>query len=82
MLTRRELALLVTVGAMARGQEVPVDFICPMDPDVRSKGPGKCPRCGMRLEAGLPEPIEYPDPSPCEAAVPTLAPTRPRPSPV
>jgi hypothetical protein len=40
--------------------EKAVDFVCPMDPDVRAKGPGKCPKCGMRLEAGLPDFIEYP----------------------
>ena len=37
-----------------------VDFICPMDKDVRTKGPGKCPRCGMKLVAGIPDPHEYP----------------------
>ena len=31
-----------------------------MDPDVRAKVPGKCPRCGMTLRAGIPEPIEIP----------------------
>jgi hypothetical protein len=36
------------------------DFTCPMDPDVHVKGPGKCPKCGMRLEARIIEPIEYP----------------------
>lgn len=25
-------------------------FICPMHPDVRQKGPGTCPKCGMALE--------------------------------
>jgi hypothetical protein len=34
-------------------------FICPMDPDVRSHNPGTCPRCGMKLASGLPEPREY-----------------------
>ena len=34
-------------------------FICPMDPDVRQHDPGTCPRCGMKLAAGLPEPVEY-----------------------
>jgi len=34
-------------------------YICPMDPDVRSNNPGKCPRCGMALAAGLPDPVEY-----------------------
>jgi hypothetical protein len=36
------------------------DFICPMDPDIHAKGPGKCPRCGMKLEARIIEPVEYP----------------------
>lgn len=40
--------------------EIEPEFICPMDKDVRSKGPGKCPRCGMALVAGLPDPVEYP----------------------
>ncbi len=40
-------------------QEPNVEFVCPMDKDVRSKEPGFCPRCGMKLVAGLPEPIEY-----------------------
>ena len=35
-------------------------FVCPMDPEVRSPQPGKCPRCGMTLVAGIPQPVEYP----------------------
>jgi hypothetical protein len=31
-----------------------------MDPEVRSAVPGKCPRCGMTLRLGIPEPVEYP----------------------
>jgi Cu+-exporting ATPase len=27
-----------------------VDYTCPMHPDVRQKGPGSCPYCGMALE--------------------------------
>lgn len=27
-----------------------VDYTCPMDPEVRQKGPGVCPKCGMALE--------------------------------
>src|SRR5262249_21228425 len=38
----------------------PLDYVCPMDPDVRSAGPGKCSRCGMSLVLGVPESIEYP----------------------
>ncbi len=25
-------------------------YICPMDPEVRQRGPGSCPKCGMALE--------------------------------
>jgi hypothetical protein len=35
-------------------------YVCPMDPDVRSNQAGVCSRCGMKLVAGLPDPVEYP----------------------
>jgi Heavy metal binding domain len=38
----------------------PLDYVCPMDPDVRAAVPGKCPRCGMTLRLGIPDEIEYP----------------------
>jgi len=31
-----------------------------MDPDIRSNVPGLCTRCGMKLVAGIPEPVEFP----------------------
>ena len=31
-----------------------------MDPEIRAKGPGKCSKCGMDLEPGIPSPVEYP----------------------
>ena len=34
----------VTPADMAR------EYTCPMDPEVRQKGPGPCPKCGMALE--------------------------------
>jgi hypothetical protein len=34
-------------------------FVCPMDPEVRSNQPGVCSRCGMKLAAGVPDPVEY-----------------------
>jgi hypothetical protein len=37
-----------------------VEYVCPMDKDVRSKTPGKCPICGMTLVPGIPDPHEYP----------------------
>lgn len=30
-----------------------------MDPEIRSKTPGKCSKCGMALEPGVPEAVEY-----------------------
>lgn len=29
-------------------------YTCPMHPDVREPTPGKCPKCGMTLEAAAP----------------------------
>ncbi|MEZ5490308.1 MAG: heavy metal translocating P-type ATPase [Gammaproteobacteria bacterium] len=29
-------------------------YICPMDPEVRQRGPGTCPKCGMALEPETP----------------------------
>jgi Heavy metal binding domain len=36
------------------------DWVCPMDPDVHSDEPGRCPRCGMKLVLRVPERVEYP----------------------
>ena len=36
------------------------DWVCPMDPDVRSDNPGVCPRCGMKLVLSVPDRVEYP----------------------
>ena len=37
------------IVATAQAVQLPT-HVCPMHPDVRAKGPGKCPRCGMVLE--------------------------------
>ncbi len=29
-------------------------YTCPMDPEVRQRGPGTCPKCGMALEPETP----------------------------
>jgi len=39
---------------------VPQDYVCPMDPDIRSDQPGVCSRCGMKLVLGVPDQVEYP----------------------
>jgi hypothetical protein len=49
------LAGLMAVALMA--QETV--YVCPMDADVRSNQPGVCARCGMKLRAGIPEPVEF-----------------------
>lgn len=61
MISRRACAWILAGGAGAAlvcAQEP--EFVCPMDRDVRSPRPGNCPRCGMKLVAGLPTPVEYP----------------------
>ena len=51
---------LITIGLHAQeSRKPPVEFVCPMDPDVRSKAPGKCSRCGMKLEAGIPDALAF-----------------------
>jgi hypothetical protein len=53
----RLLLLGFLLGAMWAQDKV---YVCPMDPDVRSSKEGVCSRCGMKLVAGLPDPVEYP----------------------
>ena len=45
--------LAITLGAQD------LVYQCPMDPDIRSNKEGICSRCGMKLRAGIPEPIEF-----------------------
>jgi hypothetical protein len=52
------------------------DYVCPMDPDVRSNTPGVCPRCGMKLVLGIPDGARYPvaltlSPNPARAGADT-----------
>jgi Cu+-exporting ATPase len=39
-----------------------VEYICPMDPEVRSDRPGSCPKCGMALEPRVAVADDRPDP--------------------
>jgi hypothetical protein len=50
--------LAIPQGANLGAQDLV--YQCPMDPDVRSKTEGFCSRCGMKLRAGIPEPVEFP----------------------
>lgn len=55
----RTVITIAFLCLLAFAQEPKVEFVCPMDADVRSPVPAKCPRCGMKLVAGLPHPDEY-----------------------
>ena len=35
-------------------------YICPMDPEISSKTPGRCPKCGMTLRAAAPDAMGKP----------------------
>ena len=37
-------------------------YTCPMDPEVRQRGPGACPKCGMALEPEMPSAVEEENP--------------------
>ena len=37
-------------GAGRRAADPEAEYTCPMHPEVRQKGPGSCPICGMALE--------------------------------
>jgi hypothetical protein len=57
---RAFVSAALAVGACRPQQDLPeIPWVCPMDPDVRAKGPSKCPKCGMALVAGIPEPREF-----------------------
>jgi len=47
-----------TAPAASTNVKDPV-YICPMDPNMRSNTPGKCPKCGMAMVAGIPDSAEF-----------------------
>lgn len=42
-------AVEMDLGASEPPVGTPVDFVCPMHPDVVQQAPGRCPECGMAL---------------------------------
>ena len=40
---------------------VDTEYTCPMDPEIRRKGPGACPQCGMALEPVIAAPTTKTD---------------------
>jgi len=60
MLSLILLYISVLLGsAQSQVETLPLDYFCPMDPDVRAVLPGSCSRCGMKLIVGVIDPIEY-----------------------
>ena len=53
-------AKAAVIGIVLELANVPLDYVCPMDPDVRSASPGNCSRCGMKLVFGVADSEEYP----------------------
>jgi len=53
-------SVIVTDPVQASTTPGSLDYVCPMDPDIRSDKPGACPRCGMKLVLGIPDQVEYP----------------------
>jgi P-type Cu+ transporter len=52
----------ISVSAHEIPSATPVEYICPMDPDVVSDHPGACPKCGMALEPRVAAVDEKPNP--------------------
>jgi len=40
--------------ALSAAEPADIEYTCPMHPDVRQRGPGSCPECGMALEPAGP----------------------------
>ena len=58
-MTRRAAMGLLLATPLAQAQDAAQDYVCPMDPDIRSSKPGLCSRCGMKLVFGIPDGLEY-----------------------
>src|ERR1700730_16983727 len=59
-MTRRQFAFVIPVLVGPSRADGPEQYVCPMHPEVRKPGPGKCPLCGMTLISKILEPVEYP----------------------
>jgi hypothetical protein len=58
-MTRRACLAALSGGLVRAQAPPPVQWVCPMDPEVRSSKPDRCGKCGMQLVAGLPGIEEY-----------------------
>ncbi|MEO8550752.1 MAG: heavy metal-binding domain-containing protein, partial [Kofleriaceae bacterium] len=53
---------LGVAAAPITAEEPDTIYTCPMHPEVRQRGPGTCPKCGMALEPEMPTAEEGPNP--------------------
>ena len=51
-----------TPPAPVTAAEAGAMYTCPMHPEIRQRGPGNCPKCGMALEPEMPSLDEGPNP--------------------
>jgi Heavy metal binding domain len=71
--------IVAAISAAATDSNQQVDdytegkFYCPMDADVRSSQEGFCPKCGMKLVAGVKDTSEYPINFSVEPKIPRVA---------
>jgi len=47
---------VVTTQQTTSKKPVRFYYVCPMHPEVRSRRPGKCPKCKMKLEKQVQQP--------------------------
>lgn len=52
------IAVIALIGILlvtptSRAVAAPMQYSCPMHPEVKSESPGKCPKCGMELKAEM-----------------------------
>ncbi len=59
-IARRELLLGLGAPLVAQPPAEPeIWFSCPMDPEIRSRGPARCSKCGMALAPAVARPEAY-----------------------
>ena len=50
------------VSSAPKSEDSNTMYVCPMDPEIRQRGPGICPKCGMALEPEVASVDEGPNP--------------------
>jgi hypothetical protein len=55
VVSRRNRAAVKRVKARRQVPRREISYVCPMHSDIRSKSPGTCPKCLMKLVAAKPD---------------------------